>query len=89
MGYPLAPELGSNISASEGKINSIREGGRIKLFQFDADVNPGNSGGPLLNDKGEVIGVVVGKLDARKMLEAPVVSHGLAAEREEYSIVWG
>lgn len=82
LGYPLASVLGSAISASEGKINAIRNEGQIKLFQFDADVNPGNSGGPLLNDKGEVIGVVVGKLDARKMLE----EHGSLPERVNFAI---
>jgi S1-C subfamily serine protease len=82
LGYPLAPVLGTNVSASEGKINAIRIEGRTKLFQFDADVNPGNSGGPLLNDKGEVIGIVVSKLNAIKMLE----EHGTLPERINFAI---
>jgi S1-C subfamily serine protease len=55
-------------SASAGVISGFDRTFEIKgkdirledLIQFDAAVNPGNSGGPLLNRFGQVIGIVVG-----------------------------
>jgi S1-C subfamily serine protease len=57
--------LGLQGSVSTGVISSIRDdpfGGGFKEIQTDAAANPGNSGGPLVSQKGEVVGIVTSKL---------------------------
>lgn len=62
VGYPLSDLLGENIKATRGTVSGINLDDSRKVFQIDAAVNPGNSGGPLVNEKGEVVGVIYAKL---------------------------
>eukprot|EP01102_Stenamoeba_stenopodia_P013232 TRINITY_DN4266_c0_g1_i2.p1 TRINITY_DN4266_c0_g1~~TRINITY_DN4266_c0_g1_i2.p1 ORF type:complete len:669 (-),score=173.24 TRINITY_DN4266_c0_g1_i2:127-2133(-) len=52
LGYPLGM---NSLKLTEGIIS----GRQNSLFQIDAPLNPGNSGGPLINDEGKVIGINV------------------------------
>lgn len=62
IGTPTAEDLSQTIS--RGIISGVRELGDSKLIQTDASVNSGNSGGPIINKDGEVIGVVSAKIKA-------------------------
>jgi len=64
-GYPFGKELTvgkqtyPNISVNAGRITSLRKDkGKLQQIQLDSVLNPGNSGGPVLNEKGQVIGIV-------------------------------
>ena len=61
IGTPLA-EVNQN-TFTAGIVSGLRIDGRI--IQHNAAINKGNSGGPLLNDKGEVIGVNTGGRTAK------------------------
>lgn len=71
MGYPQVSVLGITTKITRGIVNSGR-GMRDdpNSFQFSAEVQKGNSGGPLVGPGGMVVGVVRSKLDAIKMSEA-------------------
>ena len=55
LGYPL--NLSGTITITRGIVSAVRWFNGVKHVQTDAAVNPGNSGGPLLNGRGEVVGM--------------------------------
>ncbi|MBI2842640.1 MAG: trypsin-like peptidase domain-containing protein [Armatimonadetes bacterium] len=60
LGYPLGPLLGKEASVTRGIVSALRDGGSI--IQLDAAMSPGNSGGPVLNKTGKVVGIAFAKL---------------------------
>ena len=59
LGYPIAGTLGTEMKATFGRVNALsglRDDPRA--LQIDAPLQPGNSGGPVLNSRGEAVGVV-------------------------------
>lgn len=69
--YPVGNPLGElEFSMSTGHISALNRqiatktgGDAINMFQMDAAVNSGNSGGPVYNSKGEVVGIVTAKYE--------------------------
>lgn len=59
IGNPLGLDntVTAGIISAIQRTNALGEGQRVPYLQTDAAVNPGNSGGPLINDRGEVIGI--------------------------------
>ena len=47
----------AGIISAVDRLNAIGEGQRVPYIQTDAAVNPGNSGGPLINAAGQVVGI--------------------------------
>lgn len=58
VGYPFGLR---EVSVTRGRIAAVRTKGVQRVFQVDAAVNPGNSGGPLFNAQGEVVGILTTK----------------------------
>ncbi|WP_339771581.1 serine protease [uncultured Pseudosulfitobacter sp.] len=69
LGYPLSGLLGG-LNVTRGAVSAVTGlSGDSITMQITAPVQPGNSGGPVVDDKGQVVGVVVSKLDAQRLAE--------------------
>ena len=67
-GYPLKSVLSDELKGNKGMINALSGlNNDTRFMQMSAPVQAGNSGGPLLDQAGNVVGVVTAKLNAVKM----------------------
>ena len=62
LGYPLRATMGDEVKLTNGIISS-KSGfqGDITSYQITAPVQPGNSGGPLFDERGNIIGIINAK----------------------------
>lgn len=56
--YVIGAPKGLEFSISDGLISQVRTIDGVKVFQYSCPSSPGNSGGPLINSQGKVLGVV-------------------------------
>jgi hypothetical protein len=65
LGYPLSGLLASSANLSVGNVSALADlGDDYRYFQISAPIQPGNSGGPLLDSSGHLVGIVTAKLNA-------------------------
>jgi hypothetical protein len=68
LGYPLSGLLASTANLSVGNVSALAGlGDDSRYLQISAPVQPGNSGGPLLDASGHLIGIVTSKLNAARV----------------------
>jgi S1-C subfamily serine protease len=71
IGYPAHRLMGDNPKYTEGVVNAISGlQDDPTVFQISVQIQPGNSGGPLFNSSGEVIGITQASLDPKAAVEA-------------------
>lgn len=88
LGYPLTATMGDEIKYTTGVISS-KTGfqGDISLYQISAPIQPGNSGGPLFDSKGNIIGIVSSKHSEAENAGYAIKSLFLKSLIESYSSV--
>ena len=82
-GFPFGNKFSSSVKVTKGIVSSLTGlGNNFSNIQIDAALQSGNSGGPILDDFGNVVGVAVAKLDAKYMFE----EFGIIPENTNFGI---
>ena len=80
LGYPLGNVLGDEIKATKGNVSSlVGYEGNKDFLQFTAPIQPGSSGGPLLNEGGYVVGINTSNLMGEELQNINFAIKGTSA----------
>ena len=88
--YTVGNPLGMDVVIATGLFNGVREDALpTEAILFTAPISPGSSGGALLNDRGELIGITVASLTKGQQmnLAIPVTSIAKLVEAEPKTVV--
>ena len=70
-GYPLSQVLATSGNFTTGNVTALAGlGDDSRFYQISAPVQPGNSGGPLLDENGNLVGIVTSKLNVWNEIKA-------------------
>lgn len=79
MGYPMADVMGTEVKFTDGKISSKSGiGGDVRVYQISVPIQPGNSGGPLFDNTGNVVGITSSGLN-RDYFKSENVNYAIKA----------
>ena len=82
-GFPFGKSISSSVKITKGIISSLTGlGDNYSNIQIAAAIQPGNSGGPIFDERGNVVAVAVAKLDLKKVIE----HFGTIAENTNFGI---
>jgi serine protease Do len=73
-GFPLGDELGGGVKLTKGIVTALPDKARENMYLLDVNVNHGNSGGPLCDRYGRVVGLI----SARTIGGEDAGSYGMA-----------
>ena len=83
VGFPMPELQGFSPKVTKGVISSMRGiHDDIRMYQIDAAVQPGNSGGPLADESGNIVGVVVARISDSVVAETT----GALAQNVNYAV---
>ena len=82
-GFPFGDEISSSLKFTRGIVSSLTGiGNNYSEIQIDAALQPGNSGGPIMDEFGNIVGVAVAKLDIKAIIE----DYGVIPENTNFGV---
>ena len=82
-GHPFGDKVSNYVKVTKGIVSSLSGlKNDFSRIQIDAAIQPGNSGGPIMKDRGNVIGVAVSKLDMQQVFD----DYGVVPENVNFGV---